>query len=113
MIDAGDTPTAGYAAQSAMCCMIQHMATSGAPLGRPQRGHETKYDVASGRPYRPGLTLQAEEAAKIVTAANAMGWSVSGLFNELAKRMPVDADGIPTWYEPNAAQPSLDVRMTA
>jgi hypothetical protein len=57
--------------------------------------------------------LQAEEAAKIVTAANAMGWSVSGLFNELAKRMPVDEDGIPIWYEPLTAQPRLDDRMTA
>jgi len=33
-----------------------------------------------------------------------MGYSVSGLINELTKRMVVDNHGLPVWYEPPEEQ---------
>ena len=78
-----------------------------APLNRPQAGNQTTYDVNSGRPYRTGVTFQPEEAAKIVTAANQMGYSVSGLINELTKRMAVDQQGLPVWFDRSEQQEYL------
>jgi hypothetical protein len=86
--------------------MMTNMAGR-APLNRPQAGNQTTYDVSSGRPYRTGVTFQPEEAAKIVTAANLMGYSVSGLINELTKRMAVDRDGVPTWFDRSEHQEYL------
>ena len=87
--------------------MMSNMAGR-APLNRPQSGNQTTYDVDSGRPYRTGVTFQPDEAVKIVTAANRMGFSVSGLINELTKRMAVDKHGLPVWYEaPEEQQQSL------
>lgn len=87
--------------------MMSNMAGR-APLNRPQAGNQTTYDVGSGRPYRTGVTFQPKEADKIVTAANRMGYSVSGLINELTKRMVVDNQGLPVWYEaPEEQQQSL------
>ena len=57
-----------------------------------------------GSPVSHGVTFQPEEADKIVTAANRMGYSVSGLINELTKRMVVDDHGLPVWYEPPEEQ---------
>ena len=78
-----------------------------APLNRPQAGNQTTYGVGSGRPYRTGVTFQPEEADKIVTAANRMGYSVSGLINELTKRMTVDQHGLPVWFDRSEEQEFL------
>ena len=53
------------------------------------------------------MTFQPEEAAKIVTAANQMGYSVSGLINELTKRMVVDEQGLPVWFDRSEHQEYL------
>ena len=96
-----------YVARRRWGGMMSSMAGR-APLNRPQAGNQTTYDVGSGRPYRTGVTFQPEEADKIVTAANRMGYSVSGLINELTKRMVVDNHGLPVWYEvPEEQQQSL------
>jgi hypothetical protein len=92
-----------YVANTRLRGMMSTMAGR-APLNRPQAGNQTTYDVGSGRPYRTGVTFQPEEADKIVTAANRMGYSVSGLINELTKRMVVDNHGLPVWYEPPEEQ---------
>ena len=97
----------GYVAKARCSGMMSNMAGR-APLNRPQSGNQTTYDIDSGRPYRTGVTFQPEEAVKIVTAANRMGFSVSGLINELTKRMAVDKHGLPVWYEaPEEQQQSL------
>jgi hypothetical protein len=97
----------GYVAEARCSGMMSNMAGR-APLNRPQSGNQTTYDIDSGRPYRTGVTFQPEEAVKIVTAANRMGFSVSGLINELTKRMAVDKHGLPVWYEaPEEQQQSL------
>jgi len=96
----------GYVAETRARGMMTDMAGR-APLNRPQAGNQTTYDVDSGRPYRTGVTFQPQEAVKIVTAANRMGYSVSGLINELTKRMAVDHDGLPIWYDGPEQQESL------
>jgi len=80
------------------------MAQYGAPRGKPQRGNYPSYVVGSGVNYRPGVNLPPAEADKLVTAALAMDCSVSGLLQQLVARMPVDAQGAPTWYEAPAQQ---------
>ena len=100
------TRRASYVAVQAVSGMMTNMAGR-APLNRPQAGNQTTYDVNSGRPYRTGVTFQPEEAAKIVTAANQMGYSVSGLINELTKRMVVDEQGLPVWFDRSEHQEYL------
>ena len=100
------TRRASYVAVRAVSGMMTNMAGR-APLNRPQAGNQTTYDVSSGRPYRTGVTFQPDEAAKIVTAANLMGYSVSGLINELTKRMPVDKRGLPVWFDQSEHQEFL------
>jgi hypothetical protein len=100
------TRRVSYVAEPHCSGKISNMAGRAA-LNRPQAGNQTTYDVNSGRPYRTGVTFQPEEAAKIVTAANLMGYSVSGLINELTKRMHVDEHGLPAWFDRSEEQEFL------
>lgn len=72
----------------------------GAPRGQIQRGNGVGYELGSGRSYRTSVNLPPDEAEKIVIAAAAMNYSVSGLMQQLVARMEVDEHGAPTWYEP-------------
>ncbi|HEX6514920.1 MAG TPA: hypothetical protein VF049_05070 [Nocardioidaceae bacterium] len=67
--------------------------------GKIQRGNEATYDPASGRNYRPTPTFAPLAAVKLIKAAEAMNMSVSGLLNELVRRMDVDEIGRPVWVD--------------
>jgi hypothetical protein len=67
----------------------------------------SSYDPSSGLPWRSGVIMQPEEAAKALTAANLAGLSFAGLVNELVRRMEVDETGLPVWADKPAAQEEL------
>jgi len=75
------------------------MATGGPIRGRVQRGNEAAYDISSGLPYRTTVSLDPLTSVKAVQAARTARMSVSGLLNELVRRMPVDEAGRPAWAD--------------
>ncbi len=75
------------------------MATGGPVRGRAQRGNEAAYDIDSGLPYRTTINLDPLAATRVIQAARVARMSVSGLINELVRRMPVDEDGRPAWAD--------------
>ncbi|MGK4586056.1 hypothetical protein [Kitasatospora sp. HPMI-4] len=76
------------------------MSGLGYPMGKPQAHKMPTYDPSSGKPWRSGFALRPHAAVKAIKAARLAGLSVSGLLVELIERMPVDAEGRPTWAPP-------------
>lgn len=71
---------------------------SGPVRGKPQ-AHRRAYDPSTRLPWRTGVVLNPEAAAKAITAADSAGLSFAGLVNELVKRMKVDESGRPLWAD--------------
>lgn len=68
-------------------------------LGARQRGREARYDAASPQTIRISTTMSAELAAKLAVAAEQMNLSVSGMVQELIRRLEVDGSGRPVWAD--------------
>src|SRR5512144_196799 len=66
-------------------------------LGARQRGREARYDPASAQTIRISTTMSASLAAKLAVAAKQMNLSVSGMVQELIRRLDVDENGRPVW----------------
>lgn len=75
------------------------MGVSQGPRRQPPRNRTINYVVGSGVVYRPGLSLPPAEADKLVTAAQAMNCTVSGLLTKMVERLEVKQDGAPVWFE--------------
>jgi hypothetical protein len=68
-------------------------------LGARQRGREARYDAASPQTIRISTTMSAQLAAKLAVAAEQMNLSVSGMVQELIRRLDVDGSGRPVWAD--------------
>lgn len=71
------------------------------------------YDPASGQPWRTGVVVLADEAAKAIKAAEKSGLSFAGLVGQLIQRMEVDAEGRPAWLSGDDASttPNKELRQ--
>ncbi len=77
-------------------------ARGGHTRGKPQPHKRASYDPSTGKAWRTGLSLKPETAVKAIKAAELAEMSVAGLLEELIRRLPVDAEGRPTWAPPPA-----------
>ena len=73
----------------------------GAAIGTRYKTNVATYDPSTGRTYRAGVTLEPDDAVRLLTMAERAGLSVSGLFNALLKNAEVDPEtGLPPFLEP-------------
>jgi hypothetical protein len=84
-----------------LLCKDRQMTQGRGPVrGKPQAHRRVSYDPSTGEPWRTGVVVPAEEAAKAITAATTAGLSFAGLVTELIRRMAVDdATGRPVWTD--------------
>jgi Holliday junction resolvase RusA-like endonuclease len=57
----------------------------GSAIGTRYNGNVAQYDPRSGRNYRTAVTLEPDEAARVLTMADRAGLSVSGFLNAVVK----------------------------
>ncbi len=75
---------------------------SGPSIGTRHANKAPRYDPESGRSYRTAVTLQPEDAVRLITLADRAGLSVSGLLNALVKNVEINPEtGLPPFLEPS------------
>jgi hypothetical protein len=84
-----------------------HTGRGGPAQGKPQPHRRASYDASSGRPWRTGVALPPDAAAKAVKASERANLSFAGLVTDLIRRMDVDETGRPTWHEQKDPQEEL------
>ncbi|NQU38019.1 MAG: hypothetical protein HQ526_10555 [Actinobacteria bacterium] len=57
----------------------------GSAIGTRYNGNVAQYDPRSGRNYRTAVTLEPDEAVRVLTMADRAGLSVSGFLNAVVK----------------------------
>ena len=73
----------------------------GPAIGKRYNGKVAQYDPSTGRTYRTAVTLEPDDAVRLLTMAERAGVSVSGFLNALVKNVAVDPEtGLPPFLEP-------------